>query len=375
MKNMDIDDESKNTNNMFERATGAENRFVTLEVPNCVFHIYNIDDGTEVGTTDAQSDWSAYGYFTWPSLISATQTKMAYGMLFTGGYTGAVSAYSLDDGSLIWRQSYPSGGAKIQNYVQMLGMIADGKIFVGTHEHSADTPLYKGERVHALNVTTGEMIWDMSGWVYPMTMAVADGIMVYWNNYDAQVYAIGKGPTQTTVSAPGAGVTMGNSVTITGTVNDISAGTKQQEQAARFPNGVPAVNEASQAQWMEYVYMQKAKPTNTTGVNVDLYVVDANMNYRQIGTTTTTDGFFSFNWKPDIEGAFTVYASFAGSESYWPSQAITAFTVDPAAATPTPAPVHESVADQYFVPAIAGLFIAVILVGVLLAVLLLRKHP
>ncbi|NLB76222.1 MAG: hypothetical protein GX799_07115, partial [Crenarchaeota archaeon] len=86
-----------------------------------------------------------------------------------------------------------------------------------------------------------------------MTMAVADEIAVYWNNYDAQVYAIGKGPSQTTVSAPGSGVTMDGTVTITGTVIDISAGTKQNEQAARFPNGVPAVSDASQVQWMEYV--------------------------------------------------------------------------------------------------------------------------
>ena len=48
------------------------------------------------------------------------------------------------------------------------------------------------------------------------------------------------------------------------------------------------------------------------------------------------DGFFAFNWKPDIEGQYTVYASFAGSESYWPSHAVTAFAVDPAAATPAP---------------------------------------
>ena len=30
-----------------------------------------------------------------------------------------------------------------------------------------------------------------------------------------------------------------------------------------------------------------------------------------------TDGIFSFNWKPDITGQYTVYASFAGSESYY----------------------------------------------------------
>ena len=375
MKNLDVDDAARNTNNMFERASGPERRFVTLEVPNCAFHIYDMDTGNELGVTDAQSDWQAYGYFTWPSLISATQTKIAYGMLFTGGYTGAVSAYDLDTGALVWRQIYPSGGAKIPNFVQMLGLIADGKIFVGTHEHSADTPLYKGERVHALNVTTGEMVWDMTSWAYPMTFALADGVLVYWNNYDAQIYAIGKGPSQMTVSAPDAAVTFGQSVTIKGTVTDISAGTKQKEQAARFPNGVPAVSDEAQAQWMEYVYMQKGRPTNTTGVPVVISVVDANGNYRDVGMTSTEDGFFSFNWKPDIEGKFTVYASFAGSESYWPSHAVTAFSVDPAPATPTPQPTQPaSVADQYFVPAIAGLLVAIIVVG-LLTILVLRKRP
>jgi hypothetical protein len=177
-----------------------------------------------------------------------------------------------------------------------------------------------------------------------------------------------------TVTAPDAAVSLGTSITIKGSVMDISAGTKQTEQAARFPNGVPAVNDASQAQYMEYVYMQKAKPMNTTGVTVDLYVVDANGNYRSIGQTTTTDGFYSFNWKPDIEGKFTVLATFAGSESYYPSQAMTAFNVDAAAPTATAPPAQPvSFADQYFIPAIAGLFVAIIVVG-LLTILVLRKR-
>jgi hypothetical protein len=376
MKNIDIEDEVTNQNIMFERASGSEQRFVAIEVPSCKFIIYDMTNGNIIGETDAQSDFQAYGYFTWPSLISATQTKMAYGMLFTGGYTGAVSAYSLTDGSLLWRNVYPSGGMKIPNFVQMIALIADGKVYVGTHEHSADTPLYKGERIHALNATTGETIWDMSGWAYPMTFAVADGIMVFWNNYDGQVYAIGKGPTAMTVTAPDIAAAIGSSVTIKGTITDISAGTKQDEQAARFPNGVPAVSDAAQAQWMEYVYMQKGRPSNTTGVPITLSVVDANGNYRDIGTTTSTDGFFSLNWTPDIAGAYTVYASFTGSESYWPTHAVTAFSVDPAHPTdaPTATPNNNSAADLYFVPAIAGLFVAIIVVG-LLIILVLRKRP
>ena len=159
-------------------------------------------------------------------------------------------------------------------------------------------------------------------------------------------------------------------------MTDIAAGTKQDEQIARFPNGVPAVSDASQNEWMEYVYMQKPRPTDTTGVPIQLSVVDSNGNYRTIGTTTSdADGYFSYNWIPDIEGKYTVYASFGGSESYWPSHAVSSFVVDPAAATATSQPeTAPSMADLYFVPAIAGLFIAIIVVG-LMTFLMLRKKP
>jgi hypothetical protein len=377
MKNLDTDDEATNQNIMFERASGAEQRFVAIEVPSCKFIIYDMTNGNIIAQTDAQADFQSYGYFTWPSLISQTQTKMAYGILYTGGYTGAVSAYSLANGSLLWRDIYPSGGEKIPNFVQMIGLIADGKIYVGTHEHSADTPLYKGERVHALNATTGQMIWDMSGWAYPMTFATADGILIYWNNYDGQIYALGKGPSALTVEAPKAAIGLETSLVISGTVTDISAGTKQQEQAARFPNGVPAVSDAAQPQWMEYVYMQKGRPTNTTGVPVSIDVIDSNGNYRNIGTTTSdASGAFSLQWTPDIAGKYTVVATFAGSESYWPSYSETSFAVDPAAATPvsTVAP-GQSVSDMYFVPAVAGIIVAIFVVGAILAILLLRKRP
>ena len=143
----------------------------------------------------------------------------------------------------------------------------------------------------------------------------------------------------------------------------------------RFPDGVAAISEESQSAWMEYVYMQQPKPMNATGVTVTLSVMDANGNLRTIGTTTSdVNGFYSYQWKPDIDGKYTVYASFDGSNSYWPSQATTAFAVDPAAPTPTQLPIAEkSIADQYFVPAIAGLFVAIIVIGVVLALLMLRK--
>jgi hypothetical protein len=127
---------------------------------------------------------------------------------------------------------------------------------------------------------------------------------------------------------------------------------------------------------MQYVYMQKPRPTDTVGVPVTISVVDANGNYRNIGIVTTdADGFFSLNWKPDIEGSYIVYASFAGSESYWPSHAVAAFAVDPSAPTPTAAPTRApSMADAYIIPGIAAI-IVVIAIGFAVTILVLRKRP
>jgi hypothetical protein len=71
---------------------------------------------------------------------------------------------------------------------------------------------------------------------------------------------------------------------------------------------------------------------------------------------------------------FESLATFAGTQSYGPSSAGTAFGVTAAAATPAPTePPAESVADMYFVPATAGLFVLIIIVAIVLALLMLRK--
>jgi hypothetical protein len=122
--------------------------------------------------------------------------------------------------------------------------------------------------------------------------------------------------------------------------------------------------------------MQKPKPTDVTGVTVALNVIDSNGNYRTIGTTTSdSSGMFTYAWAPDIEGSYTVIATFAGSTSYYGSFAETSFYAIAPAATATPQPTAApSTADLYFLPAIIGLFVAMI-IGFLLVILLLRKRP
>jgi signal transduction histidine kinase len=127
---------------------------------------------------------------------------------------------------------------------------------------------------------------------------------------------------------------------------------------------------------MEYIYQQKPRPMDVTGVPVTISVVDSNGNYREIGAATTdTDGYYSYAWQPDIEGKYVVYASFTGSKAYWPSHAVTSFVVDPAAATPAPTQqAQTSMADTYILPGIAAI-IVVLVIGFVATILVLRRRP
>jgi len=212
--------------------------------------------------------------------------------------------------------------------------------------------------------------------MYGGVTPVADGYLVTLNTYDSQIYSYGKGPSALTVEAPKASIELSKSLVISGMVTDVSAGTKQNEQAARFPNGVPAVSDASQSAWMEYVYMQKPRPTNAIGVPVTIDVIDSNGNYRNIGTATSdSSGAFSYQWTPDISGKYTVIATFADSESYWPSSAETSFAVDPSAPTPSPYTVATlPPTEMYIIGTGIAIIIAIAIVGALM-LLAIKKRP
>ena len=369
-------------NNMTEQIIAVDNiarTFVTEDKETLQLTGYSLNDGSKLWTAERLvKEWDTV----------REDTLCAYGKLYCAGFDGILYCYDDATGDLLW--TYGNGGAGNSTYSGLgtayghmpifVDVIADGKVYLGTTEHSPGSPWYKDSEYRCINATNGAELWKLKGWGTGMYVGqydiIADGYFIYLNCYDMKVYSVGKGPSELTVAASPKVSTSGSSVLIEGTVTDIAAGTKQDEQAARFPNGVPAVSDASQGAWMEYVYMQKPRPTDTTGVPITLSVVDANGNYREIGqVTSNADGFYSLNWKPDIEGKYVVYASFTGSESYWPSHAVTAFSVDPAAPTPVPTqPPQQSVADLYLVPGIIGIIVAIVVVGIVLA-LLLRKRP
>ncbi|MBT0159933.1 PQQ-binding-like beta-propeller repeat protein [Candidatus Bathyarchaeota archaeon A05DMB-2] len=345
---------------------------------------YDLDTGDKLwGPTTPQADLDYYGSQASGSLANT----FAYGRLYSSAYAGILYCYDTKTGNLLF--TYGNGGVPGNDtnsgfevpgpYPTFVNAIGNDVVYLVTSEHTVETPVFKGAMTRAVNATDGTEIWTLSSYVtefFTQSFAVADGFATWFNSYDNSIYTVGRGPSATTVSAPGAGLAFGQPLVITGTVMDISAGTKQKEQAARFPNGVPVISDASMTEWMGYVYQQKPRPTNATGVTVTLSVVDANNNCREIGTATTDmDGFFSFEWTPDIPGKYTVIATFAGTNGYWPSHAESAFTVmaEPEA-TPEPTPMPQSAADLYFVPAVVGIIIAIVVVGVAI-ILMQRKRP
>jgi len=301
-------------------------------------------------------------------------TQVANGTIYIYTYGGDVYAINMLTGAVIWE--YHSRPANLESpygiwplWTFELATVADGKIFVPEgHEYSP--PLFHDAQQLALNLTDGSLVWSIDAFDVTSAPAISDGIMVNLNAYDNQLYGMGKGPTKVTVTAPSVGVTTSSSIVISGTVNDISAGSLQQAVAANFPNGLPCVSDASMTSWMEYVYMQQARPSNATGVQVSLDAIDPNNNFIHLGTATSdTSGTFGFEWKtPDVPGKYTIIATFAGSESYYASYAETYAVVTeapPASPTPTPAAPLPPI-ETYFVVATVAIIIAIAIVGILM---------
>ncbi|MGD0406002.1 MAG: hypothetical protein ABSB10_05050 [Candidatus Bathyarchaeia archaeon] len=334
-----------------------------------------------------QQDITPLDYFGEPYYpYFATQT--AYGNVYGIAYGGILYCYNLTTGIRTWSNgnghtpgNNTDTGTQVPGYFpQLLNAVGNGVIYTLASQHTTITPISKGQMARAINATDGTEIWqisDYTGEFSTYSYAMADGYCNWFNGYDNQIYTVGRGPSAMTVSAPDLAAASGQPVVIKGTVYDTSAGSKQTEQAADFPNGLPCAADSSMTDWMGCVYQQKPLPTNFTGVTVSINVVDANGNYRSIGTATTdATGAYNLIWTPDIPGSYQVTANFAGTQGYWPSTATTAFTVmEAAAATAAPTPTPTSVADMYFVPAIAGLLVAIIVVGAVLALLMLRKRP
>lgn len=256
------------------------------------------------------------------------------------------------------------------NFRSGIRISGDGKIFTSNAQHSPEQPFLRGFGFHAIDAFTGERIWRLSmrqGGFSGAGMGQAHDGYISYLGADGYFYMIGKGQSKTTISAHSTAVHVGQSFTITGTVVDLSSAQP----------GTPAISDEDMPKWMEFLHNQSPKPTDAKGVTVTLKAVDPNNNFIDIGETTSNMyGDYGFTWTPEVSGLYQIIANFAGSESYGSSSASTYLTaIEAIATTPEPTQLPLSAADTYFVPAIAGLFVLVIIVAIVLALLMLRKRP
>ncbi|XES76739.1 MAG: hypothetical protein ACBZ72_11265 [Candidatus Bathyarchaeia archaeon] len=291
---------------------------------------FNLETGDPIwGPTEPENSWNYYG-------MSATiydGKLISYG----GGMAGTdLVAYDITTGDKLWTYVPAQEGfeSPYGTYPLMLAAVCDGKLYMYSTEHSPSQPLWRGSYMRCINATNGDEIWKLLLWDGTYNGgAISDGYLLGLNHYDNKIYCIGKGPSQTTVSAPQTVLPLGTSVFLTGTVTDQSPGAP----------GTPAICDEDMQDWMEYLYEQQIFPKDAKGVTVHLTAVDPNGNTQEIGNAfSDIGGSFGIAWAPPVEGTYQVTATFEGSKSYGSSYATTHFAVGSAAVSPVVTPLPSA---------------------------------
>jgi hypothetical protein len=333
------------------------------------WYAWDLKSGQHVWTSDISSKpWGTFGCYS---------VQSAYGLLFANQYDGVV-AYDWSNGKMVWwfqaqappfETPYTNGTGNLNGSTYSFfsdSVIADGKLYTYTVEHSPTAPLTRGWKTFCINATTGEGIWSANA---PMTPGVvADGYLTATSYYDAKLYVFGKGKTATTVTAPQTEITSGTTAVISGTVLDQSPGQP----------GTPCVSKDSMADWMAYLHLQGPCPTNINGVPVSIDAVGPDGSPVHLGNVVSDEsGTFAFIWKPTSAGQWKISATFAGDDSYGSSYANTYATVAEAAASTPAASQNNSTNDivAAFSPYLIGVAIAIIIAVAIVGLLILRKHP
>ena len=332
---------------------------------------YDLHTGRETWRTRTLDyPWDASGW-------GSYSVGSAYGQLYWVAQTG-IYAIDWKDGNINWKFEKecppfetpfinPEGISVYPFNAPVL--IADGKIYAYSSEHTPDAPFYRGQPVVCIDVFTGKEVWSVGGLNgdnnmrrAQMDMAIADGYLTVGAR-DGYMYTFGRGESATTVSASQVPLTLGKKALITGTVLDLSPAQP----------GTACVSKDSMDAIMMYIHIQT--PINGVfgdkeiiGVPVYLYAVDPNGNDVYIGEVISDgySGTFGFdNWIPELPGLYTITATFMGDESYGMSSATTYLTVAEGEAIPS--------ADNTVLYAVIGTAVAMLTVLVIFGILLLKK--
>jgi hypothetical protein len=297
---------------------------------------FRLSTGEELwGPSEQQHYTDIWGYAS-----SNSWDNIYDGKYISGNYGGVVWCRDVTTGQTLWTYDvtdYYAENLHNNKWRFRPAFFAGGKLYIENTEHNPFDPQHRGAPFACIDLETGQEIFRIPyrGSEWSSTPIIGDSIIATYNNYDQRIYAIGKGPSATTVEAPLTAIPLGTSATIRGTVMDVSPGTEDAVLRLRFPNGVPAMADEHMTDWMLYVYNQFDRPKDATGVEVKLEAIDPNNNYQDYGTTTTDSyGNYGFNFEPEVPGQYMIIATFGGSESYYGSTTTTYVSADPAPEDP-----------------------------------------
>jgi len=264
--------------------------------------------------------------------FNAYNTARGYNIVYFGSWDGhlygydaatgkqVASTYSADAYQETAMGTYPFWGTTL---------VADGKTYTATDQHTKPNPYPRGDSLVCANALTGEKIWQLFH-ISGGSGLIASGVLIHTDGYTGSTFAFGKGKSQTTVEASPKVQGKGGTILIEGTIMDMSPGS---------PN-TPAVSDADQPLWVNYLYMNLPKPSNATGVQVVLRAVNVDTgSVSDIGRTTSDLlGAYQFAWTPSDTGTYKILASFDGTDSYYSSSAETGAAVVTAAGVPVVSP-------------------------------------
>jgi hypothetical protein len=347
--------------------------FIIFDPTDIAFKCYSMKTGALLWESDSFNDatWAT----TWTVYWSETNDNDNFYAMMPDG---TVRAYSLTDAHEVWRSKaipsteYPNNALPtVQNMV-----LVDGKIYAyaGYAASYKINPILRFAELVCIDATNGDTIFTLNGGL--RVSSAANGYVIGTGDFDGNLYCIGKGPTSTSVTIQNDVVANGATVLIKGNVLDMSPASQNYAVQVRFPNGVPAVADEAMSEWMDYLYMQNAtllnNPPTPNGVTVSIAALDSNGVYTDLGTTISDyAGHFVLSWKPTSEGMYKIFATFAGSDSYYSSYAEAALSVTKASTT-TPSTEQQAMPD--YIMTIIGVGVAMVLAVAVSTVLILRKR-
>jgi hypothetical protein len=296
-------------------------------------------------------------------------------LLIYGGYAGTMMAYNATTGENLWTYNAINVGEESPygNYPIEIQAITEDKVYLMAWEHSYTHPIIRGPCLRCINLTDGTEIWSILD--FGTGGALADGILLSSNSQDNMIYAYGRGPSATTVTASPKVSVHGSSIVIEGTVTDqTGTGRRNTNDIVDWTlEGTPAISDEDMGAWMEYMFMQQGYPADAKGVELVLETLDPNGNFYEIGRTTSdVTGTYSLKFTPEVPGDYQIIARFEGSAAYGPSLAHTYINVEEAPeASPTPTPPPPAMTDTYVIGFGTAALIAIIVIGV---ILILRKR-